>query len=76
MRKGASRLERLIALSRAALAWESLWRAVSWALAALALFEGLPLGWAKLVDGVLKNHLPKGLRRSLTNSAPSAIIPA
>lgn len=38
MRKGASRLERLIALSRAALAWESLWRAVSWALAALALF--------------------------------------
>ncbi|NLD60227.1 MAG: SAM-dependent methyltransferase [Clostridiales bacterium] len=43
---------------------------------ALALFEGLPLGWAKLVDGVLKNHLPKGLRRSLTNSAPSAIIPA
>ncbi|NLF28491.1 MAG: SAM-dependent methyltransferase [Clostridiales bacterium] len=29
----------------------------------LALFDGLPLGWAKRVDGVLKNHLPKGLRR-------------
>ena len=25
---------------------------------------GLNLGWAKCADGVLKNHLPKGLRRS------------
>lgn len=39
-----NRLERLIALSRAALAWESLWRALSWIGAALALF--LALSWA------------------------------
>lgn len=26
-------------------------------------YRGLALGWAKSVDGVLKNHLPKGLRR-------------
>lgn len=25
-------------------------------------YEGLPLGWAKRSDGVLKNHIPKGLR--------------
>lgn len=25
-------------------------------------YRGLGLGWAKCVDGVLKNHLPKGLR--------------
>lgn len=25
-------------------------------------WEGLSLGWAKCADGVLKNHLPKGLR--------------
>ncbi len=29
---------------------------------ALVCFEGLPLGWAKRSDGMLKNHLPKGLR--------------
>ena len=29
----------------------------------LALYRGFPLGWGKLSDGVLKNHLPKGLRR-------------
>lgn len=26
-------------------------------------FEGFPLGFAKCVDGTLKNHLPKGLRK-------------
>lgn len=25
-------------------------------------YKGYPLGWGKLVDGALKNHLPKGLR--------------
>lgn len=30
------------------------WRAVT--------FHGLPLGWCKAVNGVAKNHLPKGLR--------------
>ena len=29
----------------------------------LALWRGMPLGWGKRTDGVLKNHLPKGLRR-------------
>ena len=29
----------------------------------LALYRGMPLGWGKLSDGMLKNHLPKGLRR-------------
>ena len=29
----------------------------------LALYHNLPLGWGKLSDGMLKNHLPKGLRR-------------
>lgn len=28
----------------------------------LALFKGMPLGWGKASEGVLKNHLPKGLR--------------
>lgn len=28
----------------------------------LALFRGLPLGWGKRSDGMLKNHRPKGLR--------------
>lgn len=26
-------------------------------------YRGLPLGWAKYSDGMLKNHLPKGLRK-------------
>ncbi len=26
-------------------------------------YEGLPLGWGKASDGVMKNHYPKGLRR-------------
>lgn len=30
----------------------------------LALYRDMPLGWGKVSDGVLKNHLPKGLRRS------------
>ncbi len=29
----------------------------------LVCVEGLPLGWGKAVNGVVKNHLPKGLRR-------------
>ena len=29
----------------------------------LVCVEGYPLGWAKAVDGVLKNHYPKGLRK-------------
>ena len=29
----------------------------------LALWRGLPLGWGKHAGGILKNHLPKGLRR-------------
>ena len=29
----------------------------------LALWRGMPLGWGKVSDGMLKNHLPKGLRR-------------
>jgi 16S rRNA C967 or C1407 C5-methylase (RsmB/RsmF family)/NOL1/NOP2/fmu family ribosome biogenesis protein len=28
----------------------------------LAHFQGLPLGWGKASDGLLKNHIPKGLR--------------
>ena len=30
-----------------------------------ARWHGLPLGWGKASDGVLKNHLPKGLRRAI-----------
>lgn len=30
----------------------------------LVTLEGFPLGWAKAVHGVLKNHYPKGLRRA------------
>ena len=30
----------------------------------LALYQGLPLGWGKASEGMLKNHLPKGLRRN------------
>ena len=29
----------------------------------LALYQGMSLGWGKVSDGMLKNHLPKGLRR-------------
>ena len=28
----------------------------------LAVYKGMPLCWGKCVDGVMKNHLPKGLR--------------
>lgn len=28
----------------------------------LVLYKGMPLGWGKVSDGVLKNHLPSGLR--------------
>lgn len=31
----------------------------------LVCYEGLSMGWAKHVNGVLKNHYPKGLRRDL-----------
>jgi len=28
----------------------------------LVLYKGMPLGWGKVSDGVIKNHLPSGLR--------------
>ena len=31
----------------------------------LPTFEGLPLGWGKVSNGRMKNHYPKGLRRTL-----------
>ena len=31
----------------------------------LVTWRGLPLGWGKRTDGLLKNHLPKGLRRAI-----------
>lgn len=31
----------------------------------LPSFAGLPLGWGKIADGILKNHYPKELRRAL-----------
>ncbi len=31
---------------------------------ALAAYRGMPLGWGKASSGQLKNHLPKGLRRT------------
>ena len=31
----------------------------------LPCFAGLPLGWGKISDGTMRNHYPKGLRRSL-----------
>ena len=36
---------------------------------ALAAYEGLPLGWGKISDGVMKNHYPKELRRMLSFEA-------
>ena len=32
----------------------------------LVCVEGLSLGWGKLVNGVIKNHYPKGIRRNLS----------
>lgn len=34
----------------------------------LPTFAGLPLGWGKIADGVMKNHYPKELRRALALS--------
>ena len=31
----------------------------------LVTWRGMPLGWGKRSEGVLKNHLPRGLRRAL-----------
>ena len=31
----------------------------------LVTWRGMPLGWGKCANGVLKNHLPKGLRKSV-----------
>ncbi len=31
----------------------------------LVSYRGLSLGWAKCADGMLKNHLPKGLRQAI-----------
>ena len=33
----------------------------------LATYAGLPLGWGKVSDGVMKNHYPKELRRMLSS---------
>ena len=30
----------------------------------VARWRGMPLGWGKASDSLLKNHLPKGLRRA------------
>ena len=35
----------------------------------LPTFAGLPLGWGKRSDGVMKNHYPKDLRRALASNA-------
>ncbi len=32
----------------------------------LVTIEGVPLGWGKVVQGTLKNHFPKGLRKKYT----------
>ncbi|MBQ3079297.1 MAG: RsmF rRNA methyltransferase first C-terminal domain-containing protein [Clostridia bacterium] len=29
----------------------------------LAVYHDMPLGWGKTTDGIMKNHLPKGLRK-------------
>ena len=34
----------------------------------LAVWRAMPLGWGKCTDGVLKNHLPKGLRKPLSTN--------
>ncbi|MBR1560975.1 MAG: RNA methyltransferase, partial [Clostridia bacterium] len=36
---------------------ENGWARVEW--------RGMPLGWGKVSQGTLKNHLPKGLRRTI-----------
>ena len=36
---------------------------------ALAEYAGLTLGWGKISDGVMKNHYPKELRRTLASDA-------
>lgn len=39
--------------------------------------HGVPLGWGKISDGKIKNHLPKGLRKCLTSvSGCCTISPA
>ena len=37
----------------------------------LVTIAGLPLGFVKASDGMLKNHYPKGLRRMLTKAPES-----
>ena len=36
----------------------------------LILYKGLPLGWGKVSDGVIKNHLPSGLRMYQISEIP------
>ena len=31
----------------------------------LVTWRGMPLGWGKRTEGIVKNHLPKGLRRAI-----------
>ena len=32
----------------------------------IVTYYGLPLGWSKQVNNILKNHYPKGLRKKLS----------
>ena len=32
----------------------------------VAKWRGMPLGWGKASGGMLKNHVPKGIRRNIT----------
>ena len=38
----------------------------------LVTLHGLPLGWGKASDGMVKNHYPKGLRRETRIGAVQA----
>ena len=40
----------------------------------LVTVDGAPLGWGKAVGGILKNHYPKGLRRTYAFAADDAKI--
>ena len=61
------RIELEEAQARAYLAGETLsYDGRGWVLPS---FAGLPLGWGKIADGILKNHYPKELRRALVIQA-------
>lgn len=52
-------------LAGEALDWsgEKGWTLIAW--------HGMPLGWGKASNGQMKNHLPKGLRRTITQESLS-----